>query len=94
MIHNRDMLSDLKERKALNRERREPLFKITRLMNQFHALERVDYLEEDDKKQLRSKLKGQIYYEAKKSLSSSFVNKIDLYLKDWGLYEDEVLSLL
>jgi hypothetical protein len=94
MQYNKDMLSDLKERKAMIQEKKQPIYEIARLMNQYHSVGRAEHLDEEQKKEAYERLCRQMYAVSNKKLSSSFTNKLSVYMSDWDIWESEILSIL
>ena len=94
MQYNRDMLSDMKERKAMIQEKQQPIYEIARLMNQYHSIGKAEHLDNEQKKEAYEKLRRQMYAVSHKKLSDSFTNKLNIYMNDWDTWEKEILSIL
>lgn len=89
MIFNKYMLSDLRMKKEARTFRRDPMARITKLINQYHSIDRLDGTEAE-KEWAKKRLRGQIFHNTDR-LSDRFVNMIDYYLSDriaWEAFRD------
>ena len=68
-------------------EKRKPMIKIIRMINQYHSIQNLDGTEAE-KIWARSRLERWIYNESKK-VSENFSNRISAFLNDRRLWEQE-----
>lgn len=81
-------LSELREHKAIQEEEKNPNAKLRRLINEFHSIDNVDYLNEQEKQQRKNKKYKEIMQFVEKA-NSSAKGKIQILLYDKEKWEKE-----
>lgn len=87
MEFNKYSLSNLRYMKEQTKERKNPIVRLVRLINQYHSIDSMDGTQ-DEKQWAKERLKKEIKKESK-YVGKNFSNRISAFLNNREIWEEE-----